>query len=331
MSLIFSQGRRGFGLAALTGLMWMVGAAGGVHAAESYPSRPIQLVVPFSAGGPVDATARFLGQKLSEALGQPVVVNNRPGGDTIIAADSVARSPGDGYTLLLTSNQHSINPALRPLSYDPDKNFVPVTMVAVTPILLVAHPAVPANTVSELIELLKANPDRYFYGSAGAGSSQHLTAELFKAATGTEITHIPFKGTAPATVALLSGDVQLSFATPTTTIPHVETGKLKVLATTTAERSVQVPNVPTLAESGVPGFDASAWIGLLASGGTSRAVVDTLYEAMARILQADDVRETLLAQGIETVQMTPDAFADFLRTDREQAARIVKEAAIEVN
>ncbi|MGE4335923.1 MAG: Bug family tripartite tricarboxylate transporter substrate binding protein, partial [Pigmentiphaga sp.] len=240
-NLIFILSRRAHFFVTLA-LLW-IGGMGSVVQAESYPSRPIQLVVPFSAGGPVDATARLIGQKLSEALGQPVVVNNRPGGDTIIAADWVARSSGDGHTLLLTSNQHSINPALRQLSYDPDKDFVPITMVAVTPILLVAHPSLPANSVPELIDLLKANPDKYFYSSAGAGSSQHLTAELFKAATGTQITHVPFKGTAPSTVALLSGDVQLSFATPTTTIPHVETGKLKVLATTTAERSVQVPNV----------------------------------------------------------------------------------------
>jgi len=331
MKTLYKHAWRRWGAGALAAFALAAGPAATVFAANAYPSRPIQLVVPFAAGGPVDATARLLGSKLSEKLGQPVVVNNRPGGDTIIAADFVARAPGDGYTLLLTSNQHSINPALRSLSYDPEKDFVPVSMVAITPILLVTHPSVPAKSVEELIKVLKAEPNRYFYSSSGAGSSQHLTAELFKAATGTQITHVPFKGTAPSTVALVAGEVQLSFATPTTTLPHVQAGKLNLLATTTAERSVQLPDVPTLAESGVPGFDASAWIGLLASGGTPQSAVDTLYAALKEILASSEVRQALLAQGIETMPMAPAEFARFLREDREQSARIVRDAKIEVN
>lgn len=318
--------RRRIALAAL--LATMTSGLSAPAFAQAYPNKPIRLLVPFAAGGPVDTAGRVLGAKLGELMGQSFVIDNRAGGNTIIASSAVAHSPPDGYTLLLTSNQHTINPGLRQLPYDTTRDFVPISMVAVTPIFLVVHPSIPANSVKELIALLKDNPNKYFYGTSGSGSQQHITAELFKAATGTQITHVPFTGTAPSTIALVSGQVQISFATPSTTMQHVKAGKLKMLAVTTATRSQLAPDVPTLAELGIPNFDSSAWIGLFAPGGTSADTVRRIYDAVAVAVDAPEVREKLLAQGIEAVRMNPEGFSRFVQVDMERSGKIVKDAAI---
>ena len=281
--------------------------------AQPFPSKPIRIVVPYAAGGAVDVIARLVGQKMAETLGQPVVVENRPGAAATIGTNMVARAAPDGYTLLMTTNPHTVNPSLNPrLPYDPIKDFQPLTLAGITPIFVVVHPSVPASSVKDLVALLKANPDKYSYGSSGNGSPQQLAGEMFKAPTGTKILHIPYKGAAPAATALLAGEVQIAFASPANVMEQVKAGRLKAFAVTTAARSRFAPKVPTMMELGFADFDIAAWLGLLAPAGTPRDIVARLHDSAVKGLAAADVGEKLGAQGIDAVTNTPEQFATLL-------------------
>lgn len=312
---------------------WIAGAAVMIFAApvfsQAFPSKPVHIVVPFAAGGAVDFIARVAGQGMSESLGQQVLVDNKPGGSAIIGSEFVAKSAPDGYTLLMTANPHTVNPSLfSKLPFDPVKDFIPVTLAGVTPLFVTVHSSVPVSSLKELIALLKANPGKYFYGSSGTGGPQHLAGEMFKTATGTNIVHVPFKGAAPAATALLAGDVKIAFASPTNMIQYVKTGRLKAFAVTTKSRSRFAPELPTLAESGFPGFDMPAWLGLFAPAGTSPDVIARIHESAVKALSIPNAQEKLAAQGIEAVGNTPEQFLAFVQADIAQSAKIVREAGI---
>ena len=314
-------------------LLWCVAAAtaafsGAAHS-QAYPSKPIKIIVPFAAGGAVDVIARLVALKMSDSLGQPVLVDNRPGAGATIGTNAVAKSPPDGYTLLMTANPHTVNASLNPnLPYDPVKDFMPLTLTGITPMFVVVHSSIPATTLKGLVELLKANPNKYSYGSSGTAGPQHLAGETFKTATKTSILHVPFKGAAPAANALIAGNVQIAFASPANVMEHVKTGRLKAFAVMTASRSRFAPEIPTMIESGYPDIDISAWLGLFLPAGTPREIIDRLNESVAKGLAAADTREKLGLQGIDAVSNTPEQFLAFVQADISRSARIVKAADI---
>jgi len=302
-------------------------------AAQSFPSKPIRLVVPFPPGGPLDASARLIGQKLTEAWGQTVVVDNRPGAGGNIGADLVAKSAPDGYTVVMGAlSTHAVNPHLFPkMPYDAVKDFAPITLVAITPNVLVVNPSLPVNSVKELIAYAKAHPGKLSFGSGSNGSAGHLAGELFKIDASVDMVHVPFKGGAPATQALLAGDTQLMFDNLANATPQVKAGKLKALAVTTAQRSPLAPELPTMAEAGLGGFDISTWYGLLAPAGTPRDIIAKWNAEVTRILNAPDVREKLMAQGAEPAPDTPDQFAQFIARELAKYQRIVKASGAKVD
>jgi len=321
---------RGLGRALLAAAV-LAGAA--AADAQNYPSRPVKLVVPFPPGGPLDATGRLIAQKLTDAWSQPVVVENKPGAGGNIGADLVAKSAPDGYTILLGAlSTHAVNPTLYAnMPYDPVRDFVPITLLATTPNVLVVNPALPVNSVKELVAYAKAHPGKLSFGSGSNGSAGHLAGELFKVDTGTDIVHIPYKGGAPATQALLAGDVQFMFDNLANATPQVKAGKLRALAVTTAERSKLAPELPTMAEAGLPGFDISTWYGLLAPAGTPKDVITRWNMDVVRILNTPEMRERLAAQGAEAAPTTPEQFAAFIRSEIPKYARIVKASGAKVD
>jgi tripartite-type tricarboxylate transporter receptor subunit TctC len=294
--------------------------------AQAFPNKPVRLVVPFPPGGPLDTVGRALAQKLTEAWGQSVIVDNRPGAGGNIGADLVAKAAPDGYTVVMGAlSTHAVNPSLyAKMPYDAIKDFAPITLVAITPNVLVVNPSLPVNSVRELVAYAKANPGKLAFGSGSNGSAGHLAGELFKADTGTDLLHVPFKGAAPAMQALLSGDIQLMFDNLASASAQVKAGKLKALAVTTARRSPLAPDLPTMAESGVPGFDISTWFGLLAPAGTPPDVVARWNAEVGRILRTPDMRERLTAMGAEAAPDTPAEFAQFIASEAAKYARIVK-------
>jgi tripartite-type tricarboxylate transporter receptor subunit TctC len=298
-----------------------------------FPAKTVRLVVPFPAGGPLDATGRAIAQKLTEAWGQSVVVDNRPGAGGNIGADLVAKSPPDGYTVVMGAlSTHAVNPSLYPsMPYDAVKDFAPITLVAVTPNVLVVNPALPVKSVRELIAYAKANPNKLSFGSGSNGSAGHLAGELFKVETGTDLVHIPYKGAAPAMQALLAGDTQLMFDNLASAMPQVKAGKLRALAVTTAKRSSLVPELPTMAEAGVPGFDIATWFGLLAPAGTPKDVIAKWNADVVKILDSPEMREKLMAQGAEPTPTTPAQFAAFIAAELPKYARIVKSSGAKVD
>jgi tripartite-type tricarboxylate transporter receptor subunit TctC len=294
--------------------------------AQAFPNKPVRLVVPFPPGGPLDTVGRALAQKLTEAWGQSVIVDNRPGAGGNIGADLVAKAAPDGYTVVMGAlSTHAVNPSLyAKMPYDAIKDFAPITLVAITPNVLVANPSLPVNSVRELVAYAKANPGTLAFGSGSNGSAGHLAGELFKADTGTDLLHVPFKGAAPAMQALLSGDIQLMFDNLASASAQVKAGKLKALAVTTARRSPLAPDLPTMAESGVPGFDISTWFGLLAPAGTPPEIVGRWNAEVGRILRTPDMRERLTAMGAEPAPDSPAEFAQFIASEAAKYARIVK-------
>jgi tripartite-type tricarboxylate transporter receptor subunit TctC len=294
--------------------------------AQAFPNKPVRLVVPFPPGGPLDTVGRALAQKLTEAWGQSVIVDNRPGAGGNIGADLVAKAAPDGYTVVMGAlSTHAVNPSLyAKMPYDAVKDFAPITLVAITPNVLVVNPSLPVNSVRELIAYAKANPGKLAFGSGSNGSAGHLAGELFKADTGTDLLHVPFKGAAPAMQALLSGDIQLMFDNLASASAQVKAGKLKALAVTTARRSPLAPDLPTMAESGVPGFDISTWFGLLAPAGTPPEIVGRWNAEVGRILRTPEMRERLTAMGAEPAPDTPAEFAQFIASEAAKYARIVK-------
>jgi tripartite-type tricarboxylate transporter receptor subunit TctC len=290
-----------------------------------YPGKPLRLVVPFPPGGGTDTLARVYGQKLGDALGQQVIIDNRPGGGTNIGAEIAAKALPDGYTALMGNIAHAINVTLyNKLAYDFVRDFAPVSLLASTPNILVVHPSVPAKTVKELIVLARARPGQLDYASSGSGSSSHLAAELFSSMAEVKMTHIPYKGGGPAVVALAGGQVSVGFATTPSVIGHIKSGKMRGLAVTTAQRSPSTPDLPTISESGLAGYDAGTWYGLLVPASTPREIVVRLHTESVKLLKQPDVKERLDGAGFELIGNTPEQFATFIRTEIDKWARVVK-------
>jgi tripartite-type tricarboxylate transporter receptor subunit TctC len=299
--------------------------------AQAFPSKPVTLVVPFPPGGTTDVLARTVAQKLNESWGQPVVVDNKPGAGATIGATYVARAPADGYTLLMGAVHHTIATGLyASLPYDFQKDLAPVTVVALVPNVLAVNPQVPAKTVKELVAYGRANPSKLSYGSNGQGTLQHLIGEQFASLEGVEMLHVPYKGSGPLTTDLLAGQVTMSFDTITPVLPHIKAGKLRALAVTTAKRSPSLPDVPTLAESGLAGFDQGSWFGILAPARTPPEVVAKLNAEIVRILNMPDVQKKFEDIGAQKVGNTPQEMAALIRGDSERYAGVVKKAGIKV-
>jgi len=297
--------------------------------AQDYPSRPVRIVVPFSAGGPNDIIARLVAHKLGEALGQQMVIDNRPGAGGNIGTDSVAKAPPDGYTLLSAGPGSLItNPLIGKVPYDTARDFAPVSLMAGAPNVLVVHPSVPAKSVEELIALARAQPGRLNYASAGAGSNAHLAAALFAAMAGIELAHVPYRGTGPGLNDLAAGQVQLAIFGIPPVLPHVKRGALRALAVTGKRRSPELPEVPTVDEAGVPGYEVNPWYGLLAPAGTPAPIVVRLSAEVTRIVRATEMREKLAAQGAEAAGGTPEEFAAVIRADTALWTRVIREAGI---
>lgn len=294
--------------------------------AQTYPNKAIRLVVPFPPGGPADILSRAIGQKLTEGWGQQVVVDNRAGAGGTIGADITAKATPDGYTLLMGFvGTHAINPSLySKLPYDNIKSFEPVSLVGTATIILVLHPAVPAKSVGELIALAKSKPGELTFGSPGNGTPQHLGGELFNTMAGVKMTHVPYKGAVPAINDLLGGRVSLIFSSAPPALPHVKTGKLRALAVTSTKRSPVVPDLPTISESGLPGYEVINWYGVLAPAGTHKAIVARLNAEIVKIMNMADVKKRLSAVGIEAFSSTPARFAAFIREETGKWAKVVK-------
>jgi len=298
-----------------------------------FPARPVRLVVPYPAGGPADVLARTIGTRLGEGLGQTVIIDNRGGAGTAIGTKAVADAPADGYTILLgTVSSHAINPILNPrIGYNPVKDFAAIGPVAATPFLLVVHPSVQAQTVRELIALAKARPGTLASGSAGNGTSNHLAIELFKTQTGTDILHVPYKGSAPALADVLSGQIPMMFDLVTTSVPQVRSGTLRALAVTSRERLPALPTVPTMIEAGVPDFDVSAWFGLFAPAATPPAVIARLNVELEKALLLPDVRDRLASLGALPMGGTPAEFGNFVRNENLRWANVVKASGMKID
>ncbi len=297
--------------------------------AQDYPSKPVRIVVPYAPGGGLDVVGRPLVQKLAEAFGQPFLLDNRPGGGTTIGTSAVARAAPDGHTLLLTLSALAIGPSLYPsLPYDPVKDFTPVAWIGTSSYLLSVHPSVPATTVKQLLGLSRAAPGRLNYSSPGIGTDPHMAAELFQNLAGVRWTHIPYGGGGPAASAVMGGQVDLTFLPTSVGTPFVKSGKLKALALSTARRSALLPGLPTIAESGVDGFAAEAWSGILAPAGTPAAIVNRLNAAIVKVVQAVDYRSLLEERLIEPVGSTVDQFAQRLRDDVAKWRRVAREGNI---
>jgi tripartite-type tricarboxylate transporter receptor subunit TctC len=293
--------------------------------AQSYPTKPIRLVVGFTPGGGVDINARLLAPKLHEYLGQQAIVENRPGAGTNIANEMVAKSAPDGYTLLVNTAAIAINMSLyKKVNFDAIKDFTPISVFSLAPNILVVHPSLPVKNVKELIALAKTKPGTMNYSSAGSGTTQHLTAELFKLRTGTQIVHVPYRGSAPSLTALIGGEVSLTFANIPAISGHVKAGRLRPLANASPRRSPQMPDVPTMKESGVSGVEVVVWYGVLAPAGTSREIVNTLAGAIAKAARSPDIRQRLLEMGAEPVGNSPEEFAKLLRDEVARWAEVVR-------
>jgi tripartite-type tricarboxylate transporter receptor subunit TctC len=293
---------------------------------QLYPSKPIRFVVPYPAGGPLDTVARLLGQKVSESTRQPVIVDNKPGAGGNIGADAVAKAPPDGYTILMGAvATHAINPTLyASMPYDAIRDFAPVTQVASTSNVLVVNPAVPASSVREFIAYAKANPGKLNFGSGSTGSAGHLAGELFKTMAGVDMIHVSYKGAAPAMTDLIGGQIQLMFDNLASSLAQVRAGKVRALAVTTAKRSVLAPDLPTIAESGLPGFDISTWFGIFVPAGTPRDVIERLHAEFAKALAMPDIREKMLTLGAEPVASRPEEFAAYIHAEADKYARVIK-------
>jgi tripartite-type tricarboxylate transporter receptor subunit TctC len=308
-------------------------AVAGASWAQAYPTKPIRFIAPFAAGGALDTLTRTIAGRMQESWGQPVVVENRTGAGGNIGADLVAKAAPDGYTLVMgTIATHAINVSLyEKMPYDAVKDFAPVTIAASINNSLSVHPSVPAKNVAELIAYAKTNAGRLTFGSAGSGTSQHLAGELFKTMTGVDMVHIPYKGGAPAMVDLLAGQISMTFGDIPTALPHIRAGKLRSLAVTGAKRSPLLPEVPTIAEQGLAGFDVTAWFGVFTTAGTPRQVVNQLNAEIVRILSLPDVREKLIGIGMEPVTNSPDEFAAYVQSEIAKWARVVKASGAKAN
>jgi tripartite-type tricarboxylate transporter receptor subunit TctC len=297
--------------------------------AQSYPSKTVKIIVPFAAGGPADNYARFMAQRLQDSLGQPFVVDNRPGAGAIIGTDAAAKSAPDGYTLLLMSNAQTVNESLitnKP--YQLLRDFVPIAPINSSDLVLVANPSLPVSNTKDLVKLALSKPGKLNYASSGPGTPYHMAGELFKSMSGTYLVHIPYKGSSGARTDVIGGQVELMFDAVTTMVEQVRAGKVKAIATTGKTRSDVLPDVPTLSESGVPGYEATIWLGMMAPKGTPKAVVDKLNEAISKIASQPEVKQTWAKQGAVPMVMSPEAFEKYARDDIAKWAKVIKTAGI---
>jgi len=300
--------------------------------AQQYPTRAVRLIVPFPPGGGTDTMARVVSPKLSEFLGQQVVSENRGGAGANIGAELAAKSAPDGYTLMLATITNAIGASLYTrLNYDLVRDFAPITQLATTPHILVVHPSVPVKSVKEFIAFARARPDELIYSSSGAGSAAHLAGELFNSLTGVKTTHIPYKGGGPSMIALVGGEVSLAFATMPSAIGYVRSGRLRGIAVTTDKRSPSTPELPTIAETGVKGYEAGSWYGLSVPAGTSKEIIARLHAETIKVLGLPDVKERLFNAGFEIVTSTPEQFAAFTRSEIQKWGKIVKSAGLKVD
>jgi tripartite-type tricarboxylate transporter receptor subunit TctC len=301
--------------------------------AADYPTKPIRLVVPFAAAGTTDFLARAIAQKLGHNLGTTVIVDNRPGAGGNIGSDIVAKSDPDGYTLLLgTVGTHAINASLyKKMPYDTVKDFAPITLVASVPNIVVVNPSVPVKSIKELLALAKSKPGQLSFASSGNGSSIHLSGELFKSMAGVDMLHVPYKGSGPAVADLVGGQVNLMFDNMPSSLPHVKSGRLRAIAVTSAKRSPAAPDLPTIAESGVPGYEAVAWFGVLAPAGTPPAIVKKLNAEIIKVLKSPDVAERLSSQGAEPVSNTPEQFSAYIKSEMAKWAKVIKASGAQVD
>lgn len=314
----------GFGMAAA-----LLGAPA---AAQTYPVKPVRIVVPFAAGGPADVYARFIAQRLQDALGQPFVVDNRPGAGSVIGTDAVAKAAPDGYTLLLMSNAHTVNESLIPNKpFQLMRDFVAIAPINYSDLVLVANPAVPAASLKELIAQAKARPGKINYASSGPGTPYHMAGELFKNMAGVYLVHIPYRGSSGARTDVIGGQVDVMFDAVTTMAEQVKSGRVKALATTGKVRSDVLPDVPTLNEAGVPGYEATIWLGLMAPRGTPKAVVNKLNDAVTKIVSQPEVKQAWAKQGAVPLLMSPEVFDKYARDDITKWARVIKAANIQVD
>jgi tripartite-type tricarboxylate transporter receptor subunit TctC len=315
----------------LLGALVAVAATGAF--AQSYPSKPIRLIVPFPPGGTTDILAREMGERITSATGQPVVIDNRPGAAGNVGSDIVAKAAPDGYTLLMcTVSSHAINPGLySKLPYDHIKDFAPVILVARVPNVLEVNPSVPVNTVTDLIKLAKEKPGQLNFASSGSGTSIHLSGELFKTMAGVDMVHVPYKGSAPAVTDLVAGQVQVMFDNLPSSLGQIKAGKLRAIAVTSTQRAPALPDVPTIAESGLPGFEATSWFGVLAPAGTPPAIIAKLNAEIDKWLQSPEAKEKLLGQGAAAAGGTPEQFGAYIRAETDKWAKVIKTSGAKID
>ena len=299
--------------------------------AQNWPSKPLRYIVPFPPGAFNDTLGRTISTELSKTLGQPMVVDNRPGGNSIIGTEAAAKSAPDGYTLFGAALPFSVIQSLYKTPFDVIKDFAPITLAGISANLLVAHPSFPANSVKELIDYARRNPGRINYGSSGNGTSVHLSMELFKSMTKTYMLHIPYRGSAPVVTDLLAGQVDVMFDNVPNVIGHVRAGKMKALAVSTAQRSALAPDVPTVAEAGVPGYELAVWFGVLAPAGTPRDIIGRLNTEIVKVLNSPDIKDRFAKQGVEVRTSTPEQFSEFLKSEVARWAKVIKDAGIKAD
>ena len=301
-------------------------------AAEIYPVRPIRLIIPYAPGGNADIQGRYVAERLTAALGKQVVVDNRPGANSIIGTDLAVHSPADGYTLLIVASAHAVNPSIvSKLPYDTLKDLQPISLVGSTPLIFVANSGLPANNLKELVALAKSRPGGLNYGSSGNGSPANLAGELFNLLAGVKLVHVPYKGTAAAATDVMSGQIQVGFPSMTSVMPLVKAGKLKAYAITAAKRSALAPELPTMAEAGVPGYEASIWNGLLAPAGTPKAIVQRINQATVQSLNSSEARKRYAAIGADVLYCSPQEFDAFIRSEMKKWSKVIRESGMRVD
>ncbi|MDO8375972.1 MAG: tripartite tricarboxylate transporter substrate binding protein [Aquabacterium sp.] len=313
----------------IAGLLCLTAAQ--AQTAQGYPNKPIRFIVPYAPGGSTSQVARMVAAKMTENWGQQVLIDNRGGANTVIGTDALAKSAPDGYTIgLTTSTLTTLQHLLPTLPFDPLKDFAPVSTMVTTQLVLVLHPSVPANNLKEFIALAKAKPNELNFAAVGTGSSTHLAGEMFKTVAGVKMQHVPYKGTAPALTDLIGGQIQLNFDTPVTSLPHIRAGKLKAIAVTGKTRLPSMPDVPTFAEAGLPEYDFQLWFGVLAPAGTPKDIVNKLAAEISRILALPDVKDLLLAQGLDAYAIGTDKFGALIKADLDRYGKVIKAAGIKI-
>jgi tripartite-type tricarboxylate transporter receptor subunit TctC len=299
--------------------------------AQNYPTRPVRIIIPFTPGGGSDIQGRALAQRLTERLGQQVIVDNRPGAGTVLATELVSKAPADGYTVLFVTTTFAINPSLRKVPYDILKDFAPLVYLTAQPNMIAAHPSLPANHPRDLLKIAKERPNALTYGTAGAGTAAHVSMELMQMMSGAKLTHVPYKGGAQGIVDLMSGQIALFVTPPASLLGPIKQGKLKPIAVTTAKRAAAAPNVPTVAEGGIPGYEATAWQGLVVPAGVPREIVGRLNKEINAIIQLPDVRERIEADGAEPMGGPPEAFGEHIRREHAKWSKVVKVSGAKVD